>query len=263
MVEKERPLYNTSKLVQWVTKRKYLSMLLSLFNENMDLGIEPHDISRSHQGGKLKTIWKANTYKIYQKWWKINHLYETRASWSMRSLPKQRQDQYIRVTHLHNRFQTASVTAWTIPGLRRIHPRTVLNHLREHHICPHRPCVHMLLLPHHSAEYLQWSHAHLMWRLREWFSLDHSDGWIIVYLRAGECYQDACIRQRRAFGGGCVMVWGGGGGGGGASQPMAGHPWSLLMAIWMHAATWRRLLDRACCLSFTSEKEHDLSAGQC
>ena len=32
-----------------------------------------------------------------------------------------------------------------------------------------------------------------------------------------------------------------------ASQPMAGHPWSLLMAIWIHTATWRRLLDRTCC----------------
>ena len=183
-------------------------MLLSLFNENMDLGIEPHDISRSHQGGKLKTIWKANTYKIYQKWWKINHLYETRASWSMRSLPKQRQDQYIRVTHLRNRFQTASVTAWTIPGLRRIHPRTVLNRLREHPIRPHLPCMRMLLLPRHRAECLQWSHAHLRWRLREWFSLDHSDGWIMVYRRVVERYQDACIRQGRAFSGGSVMVWG-------------------------------------------------------
>ena len=37
-----------------------------------------------------------------------------------------------------------------------------------------------------------------------------------------------------------------------ASQPTVGHPWSLsviLMAIWMHTATWRRLLDRTCCPS--------------
>ena len=34
-----------------------------------------------------------------------------------------------------------------------------------------------------------------------------------------------------------------------ASQPMAGHPWSLLMAIWMHTATWRRLLVCTCCPS--------------
>ena len=37
----------------------------------------------------------------------------------------QLQDQYIMVTHLHNRFQTAIVTAQTTPGLCRIHPRTV------------------------------------------------------------------------------------------------------------------------------------------
>ena len=32
-------------------------------------------------------------------------------------------------------------------------------------------------------------------------------------------------------------------------QPMAGHPWSLLMTIWMHTATHRRLLDRTYCPS--------------
>ena len=40
------------------------------------------------------------------------------------------------------------------------------------------------------------------------FSLDHSDGRIMVYRMLGERYQDAYIRQRRAFGGGSVMVWG-------------------------------------------------------
>ena len=34
-----------------------------------------------------------------------------------------------------------------------------------------------------------------------------------------------------------------------ASQPMAGHPWSLTLAIWMHTANWRGLLDRTCCPS--------------
>ena len=31
----------------------------------------------------------------------------------------------------------------------------------------------------------------------------------MVYRRVGERYQDACIRQRREFGGGSMMVWGG------------------------------------------------------
>ena len=72
----------------------------------------------------------------------------------------QRQDQYIRVTHLRNRFQMASVTARTIPGLRRIRPRTVHNRLREHHIRLRRPCVRTLLLPRHRAERRRWSRAH-------------------------------------------------------------------------------------------------------
>ena len=131
----------------------------------------------------------------------------------------QRQDQYIRVTHLRNRFQTAGVTARTIPGLCRIHPRTVRNCLGEHHIHPRRPCVRTLLLPRHRAECLRWSRAHLTWRLKEWeallfsdesqFSLDHSGGRIMVYHRVSERYQDACIRERRAFRGGNVMVLGG------------------------------------------------------
>ena len=108
------------------------------------------------------------------------------------------QDQYIRVTHLRNRFQVASGTARTIPGLRPIHPRTVRNRLQEHHIRPRQPCVRTLLLPRHRAERLRWSRAHLSWRLREWeavlfsdesrFSLDNSDGRIMVYRRVGERY---------------------------------------------------------------------------
>ena len=130
-----------------------------------------------------------------------------------------RQEQYTRMTHLRNRFQTTGVTARTILGLRRIHLRTARNRLLEHHIRPHRPCVRTLLLPRHRAERLRWSRAHLRWRLREWgavlfsdesrFSLDHSDGRIMVYRRVGGRYQNACIRQRRAFGDGSVMVWGG------------------------------------------------------
>ena len=91
---------------------------------------------------------------------------ESDRPWSGRPcVMSQRQDQYIRVTHLCNRFQMASVTARTIPGLHRIHPRTVRNCLREHHIRPRRPCMRMLLLLRHCAECLRWSRAHLRWHL--------------------------------------------------------------------------------------------------
>ena len=63
----------------------------------------------------------------------------------------QRQGQYTRVTLLRNRFQMASVTAWTIPGLRCIQPRSVRSRLCEHHIRPIDPactrsCCHAIML---------------------------------------------------------------------------------------------------------------------
>ena len=124
----------------------------------------------------------------------------------------QRQDQYIRVMHLHNRFQMASVTVRTIPGLRRIHPRTVRNRLHEHYIRPRRPCVRTPLLPLHHAERLRWSRAHLRWRLREWkavlfsdesrFSLDHSDGRINGVLQGGRVLS-RCMHSTET----CVWRW--------------------------------------------------------
>ena len=107
---------------------------------------------------------------ISSLWWR----FQTTGSGRDRPRPgrplvtSQRQDQYIKVTHLRNRLQAASVTARTISGLRRIHPRTVRNRLREHHIRRRRPCVRTLLLTRHRAESLRWSRAHLRWRLREW-----------------------------------------------------------------------------------------------
>ncbi|XP_041364110.1 uncharacterized protein LOC121379532 [Gigantopelta aegis] len=41
------------------------------------------------------------------------------------------------------------------------------------------------------------------------FHLDSSDGRSRVYRRVGERFSDACVVERRAFGGGSVMVWGG------------------------------------------------------
>ncbi|XP_062599508.1 uncharacterized protein LOC134261040 [Saccostrea cucullata] len=60
-----------------------------------------------------------------------------------------RQDNHIRLVHLRNRFQTASLTARSIPGLRPISPRTVRNRLRERNIRPRRPAVRPILLQCH------------------------------------------------------------------------------------------------------------------
>ena len=129
------------------------------------------------------------------------------------------QDNHIRLIHLRNRFQTASLTARSIPDLRRISSRTVRNRLREHNIRPRRPAIRPVLLQRHRQARLAWCRQHLRYRRQDWdgvlftdesrFHLDGSDGRARVYRRPGERYADACVVQRRAFGGGSVMVWGG------------------------------------------------------
>lgn len=129
------------------------------------------------------------------------------------------QDNHIRLVHLRNHFQTASLTARSIPGLRPISPRTVRNRLREQNNRLKRPAVRPVLLQCHCIAKLAWCTRHLRFRIQDWanilftdesrFHLDSSDGRCRVYRRVGERYQDACVVQCRQFGGGSVMVWGG------------------------------------------------------
>lgn len=130
-----------------------------------------------------------------------------------------RQDNHIRLVHLRNRFQSSSLTARTIPGLRRISSRTVRNRLRQRNIRPRRPAVRPVLLQRHRTARLACARRHLRFRFNDWtgvlftdesrFHLDGSDGRCRVYRRPGERYSDACVVQRQTFGGGSVMVWGG------------------------------------------------------
>ena len=168
----------------------------------------------------------------------------------------QRQDQYIRVTHLCNCFQTASVTAGTILGLRRIHPRTMRNRFLEHHFLSPLPpvdpayarfCCHAIVLNVYSGHVPIWGGV---WENGKLYCSQKNFDlvWIIQMVglwctagRVSATKMHAFDRDVRL----AVGVWWCGV----ASQPMAGHPWSLLMAIWMHTTTWRRLLDRTCCPS--------------
>ena len=128
-------------------------------------------------------------------------------------MTSRQQDNPIRLVHLRNRFQTASLTARTIPGLRAINPRTVRNRLREQGIRPRRPAVRPVLLR------IAWCIRHLRVNRQDWagilitdesrFHLDNSNGRSRVCRRVGERFNDACVVERRAFVGGSVMVWGG------------------------------------------------------
>ena len=123
------------------------------------------------------------------------------------------------MVHLLDRLRTATLTARSIPGLRRISPRRVHNRLRERGIWPRHPAIHPVLLKCHCVAHFAWCRRRIHFTQQDWahvlftyesrFHLDSSNGHSRVYLRVGECFHDSCVIQRRPFGGGSVMVWGG------------------------------------------------------
>ena len=105
------------------------------------------------------------------------------------SVTSRRQHKHIRLVHLGNRFQTSSLTARSIPGLRSISSRTVHNILREHNIRPRRPAIRPMMLPRQRAAKLTWCRRYLRFRIQDWanilftdesrFHLDSSDGVLV------------------------------------------------------------------------------------
>ena len=164
----------------------------------------------------------------------------------------QRQDQCIRVTHLRNCFQTASVIARTIPRLRVYTLGLCATICVNTAFTPVDPacarfCCHAIVLNIYDGHvpirggvwengklYCPQMNLDLVWIIQI-VGLWCTTGW------ASATKMHAFDRDVRL----AVGVWWCGV----ASQLMAGNPWSLLMAIWMHIATWRRLLDRTCCPS--------------
>ena len=119
------------------------------------------------------------------------------------------------MVHLRERLRTASLTARSIPSLRRISPRTLSNRLRERGIRPRRP----VLQQRHRVARFGWCRRHIHFTQQYWarilftdesrFHLDSSDGRSRVYRRVGERFHHSCVIERCPFGGGSVMVWGG------------------------------------------------------
>ena len=134
-------------------------------------------------------------------------------------MTSRRQDNYTRTSNLRNRFQSVSLTARSIPGHRWVSPRTVRNRLREANIHPQRPAIRPTLLQRHREARLAWCRRHRRFNNRDWvevlftdesrFHIDSSDSRSRTYRRVGERYSDACVIQRRPYGGGSVIVWGG------------------------------------------------------
>ena len=85
------------------------------------------------------------------------------------------QDNHIRLTHLRNRFQSASLTARTIPGHQIINPRTVRNRLRAVNIRPRRPAIRSVLTRRHRVARLGWCRIRLRFTRRLWGEILFTD----------------------------------------------------------------------------------------
>jgi hypothetical protein len=135
------------------------------------------------------------------------------------TVTSRQQDNHITLMHLLDRFQTSSLTARSIPGLRQISSRTVRNRLRDRQSRPRRTAIRPIVLPMHRVSRLTWCRRHLRFKRQDWaniqftdesrFHLDSSDDQSLLDHRVGERYVDTCVIKRRSFGGGSVMVWGG------------------------------------------------------
>ena len=133
-----------------------------------------------------------------------------------------RQDRFIRLTHLRNRFHSALATSRQTRGLynRRISVDTVRRRLRNAGLRARRPYCGPRLTRRHRAECstlvqeqrksaskrlawyaFQWRITLLRWSRRCTVSVCHR--------RTGERYADACVMERDRWGGANIMVWGG------------------------------------------------------
>ena len=79
-----------------------------------------------------------------------------------------RQDRYIRLLHLRQCFQFATVTARTLPGRHRVSAQTIRNRLRAVGLRARRPFTGPTLTVNHRQRHLNWAQIHLHWRRNQW-----------------------------------------------------------------------------------------------
>lgn len=176
-------------------------------------------------------------YNLFQVAAAFNRCYNTvRALWvkfqhtgSVQDLPRRprqrvtthRQDRYIILTHLRDRFRTATETARAVIGRhnRQIHAKTVRNRLKDINVKAYRPCKRPILTQRHKRDRFLWARRNLRLTRADWarilfvdetrLRLRHADGRVRVYRRRGERYAPNCVQQVDQYGGGSVMLWAG------------------------------------------------------
>uniref|UniRef100_A0AAZ3P769 Transposase Tc1-like domain-containing protein n=1 Tax=Oncorhynchus tshawytscha TaxID=74940 RepID=A0AAZ3P769_ONCTS len=80
------------------------------------------------------------------------------------------QDQYIRTSHLQDRYRMATTTARVTPGTHNpsISAQTVRSRLREAGLRACRPVVRQVLTRHHRQQRQLWSQTHRRWTRQDW-----------------------------------------------------------------------------------------------
>lgn len=128
-----------------------------------------------------------------------------------------RDDHFIVVTHLRNRFTPATATARRL----RVSAQTIRNRLRQDRapIRARRPYTGQILTARHRAARLAWARRHRHWTRAQWrnviftdesrFTVSFADGRVRVYRRRHERFAQCCVQERDRFGGGSLMVWAG------------------------------------------------------
>jgi len=97
--------------------------------------------------------------------------------------------------------------------------QTVRNRLHAAQYHARRPAKRAKLTLAHKRARRAWCTRHVRFTRQQWaqvlfsdesrFCLEHNDGRVRVWRRRGERYNEDCIQQVTAHGGGSIMVWGG------------------------------------------------------
>ena len=88
-----------------------------------------------------------------------------------------RQDRQIVITHLRDRFRTATQTARDTKGVfnRRVSASTVIRRLRQAGLWTHTPFRGNVLTPNRRRNWLDWCRRHFRWTQRDWQTVLFSD----------------------------------------------------------------------------------------
>lgn len=147
--------------------------------------------------------------------------YRRRRGQGPKRVTNQREDRYITLTALRNRFMPATAVRGELIRSHNVNVsvKTIRRRLRERSLTSRRAKRAPLLTQQHKVERVAYANNYQRWTMREWgrvlftdeskFSLKSDDNRIRVLRRPNERYSQCNIVGKVQFGGGSIMVWGG------------------------------------------------------